>query len=248
MTKIKFFLKMENQHHQNLFTYMNQPQSQNSFSIKDKTEIKFPGAGKKKSSKNNILEYTVEKYGYMENYGQKIITFKPKPTNEIEKTSIKEEKRNKSVKGGTMNLKGKYNNSHLSFGDNNNKEPNLLFETGIFPFKNLPSFKTLDNNHRIKIEPSSIYNKFTIETQNNYNYRTELSYSDLIAEITKYWKKNNITIQNENFKIYAGPKLNYNINSQVIKLDKVSNMNNNNNIFKTNKNDKNEKNNKINNN
>ena len=233
---------MEKQNKETLFSYVIEPQNENSFSINNNIQIKYPPKGKKNLSKNKILEYTVEKYGYLENYGQKIITFKPKAylIKEIEKNTNKEEKRNKSVKEGKINLKGKNNNSHLSFGDNNNKEPNLLFETGgIFSCKNI--FKTLDNQG-IKAE-TSIYNKFTIETQNNYNYRNELSYSDLISEIIKYWKKNNIKVQNENFKIYAGPKLNFNINSQVIKLDKVNNCINNN-ILKNNRNDK-DKNNKI---
>ena len=114
---------MEKQNKETLFSYVIEPQNENSFSINNNIQIKYPPKGKKNLSKNKILEYTVEKYGYLENYGQKIITFKPKAylIKEIEKNTNKEEKRNKSVKEGKINVKGKYNNSHLSFGDNNNK-------------------------------------------------------------------------------------------------------------------------------
>ena len=87
-------------------------------------------------------------------------------------------------------------------------------------FNNIENNNSNDNNI-VKTEPSPIYNKFTIETQNNYNYRTELRYSDLILELLKYWKKNNVKIKNESFNLYGLPKLNDTINSKIIKLDKI---------------------------
>ncbi len=125
------------------------------------------------------------------------------------------------------NKKTSSHKSHLNFYDNKNSKPNLIFETGgRISYKNANSIKNIDNNNSndnniVKTEPSPIYNKFTIETQNNYNYTTKLSYSDLILELMKYWKKNNVKIKNESFNLYGLPKLNDNINSKIIKLDKI---------------------------
>ena len=242
---------MEHNYIQNTFSISNNHQIQNPKPQSKTIEIKRPSSKRKINPKNQV-EYTIEKYGYLKNYGEKIITFKPKSTLQIEKNSIIQIQKPQLNKGDIESKKNSSHKSHLYFNDNTNSEPNLIFETGgIITYKNVSTITNIKNiennnindNNIVKTEPSPIYNKFTIETQNNYNYRNELSYSDLISEIIKYWKKNNIKVQNENFKIYAGPKLNFNINSQVIKLDKVNNCINNN-ILKNNRNDK-DKNNKI---
>ena len=68
------------------------------------------------------------------------------------------------------NKKTSSHKSHLNFYDNQNSEPNLIFETGgRISYKNANSIKNIDNNNSndnniVKTEPSPIYNKFTIET------------------------------------------------------------------------------------
>ena len=182
---------MEHNYVQNSFSISNNHHIQNPKSQSKTIEIKRPSSKRKICNKNQV-EYTIEKYGYIKDYGEKIITFKPKSTLQIEKNSMIQIKNPQLNKEENENKKTSSHKSHLNFYDNKNSKPNLIFETGgRISYKNVNTFNNIENNNSndnniVKTEPSPIYNKFTIETQNNYNYRTKLSYSDLILELMKY--------------------------------------------------------------
>ena len=141
---------MEHNYIQNTFSISNNHQIQNPKPQSKTIEIKRPSSKRKINPKNQV-EYTIEKYGYLKNYGEKIITFKPKSTLQIEKNSIIQIQKPQLNKGDIESKKNSSHKSHLYFNDNTNSEPNLIFETGgIITYKNvstITNIKNIENNN-----------------------------------------------------------------------------------------------------
>ena len=109
---------MEHNYIQNTFSISNNHQIQNPKPQSKTIEIKRPSSKRKINPKNQV-EYTIEKYGYLKNYGEKIITFKPKSTLQIEKNSIIQIQKPQLNKGDIESKKNSSHKSHLYFNDYN---------------------------------------------------------------------------------------------------------------------------------